>query len=248
MFSLGGRVALVTGAGQGMGVGVARTLARRGAAVAVNDLDEQRAGDVADALQAEGLRAVPAVFDVTEAASVADGVSSVEQRLGPVDVLVNNAGVPAAGFPLTSFREMDPELWTRFVDLNLYGVLHCTRAVLEGMCERGWGRIVTVSSEAARQGIPLGISLYGASKAAAIGFMRHLAVEVAPTGVTVNAVSLGLMDNVASEWAESVARTVPRKRLGSPDDVGAAVAFLASPEADWITGQVLPVNGGVATT
>jgi NAD(P)-dependent dehydrogenase (short-subunit alcohol dehydrogenase family) len=143
---------------------------------------------------------------------------------------------------------MDPELWTRFVDLNLYGVLHCTRAVLEPMCEQGWGRIITVSSEAGRIGIPLGVSLYGASKAAAIGFMRHLAVEVASTGVTVNAVSLGLMDNVPGEWAESVARTVPRKRLGSPDDVGAAVAFLASPEADWITGQVLPVNGGVATT
>jgi NAD(P)-dependent dehydrogenase (short-subunit alcohol dehydrogenase family) len=247
MFSLEGKVALVTGAGQGMGTGVARALAVQGAAVAVNDLDEARAAEAAAVLTADGLQAVAAPFDVSDGESVAAGVAAVEAALGPVDVLVNNAGVPAAGFPLTPFREMDPELWTRFVDLNLYGVLHCTRAVLEGMCERGWGRIITVSSEAGRMGIPIGVSLYGASKAAAIGFQRHLAVEVASTGVTVNAVSLGLMDNVPGDFADKIARTVPRKRLGSPDDVGAAVAFLASPEADWITGQVLPVNGGVNT-
>jgi NAD(P)-dependent dehydrogenase (short-subunit alcohol dehydrogenase family) len=248
MFSLEGKVALVTGAGQGMGTGVARALAVQGAAVAVNDLDEARAGEAAEALAADGLRAVPAAFDVTDAAAVSAGIAAVEAELGPVDVLVNNAGVPAAGFPLTPFKDMDPDLWTRFIDLNLYGVLHCTRAVLEGMCERGWGRIITVSSEAGRIGIPIGVSLYGAGKAAAVGFQRHLAVEVAAHGVTVNAVSLGLMDNVPGDFADKIARTVPRKRLGSPADVGAAVAFLASPEADWITGQVLPLNGGVATT
>lgn len=246
MFGLDGRVALVTGAGQGVGRGVAAALAEQGAAVAVNDLDPSRAEEAAAALAAAGARAVAAPFDVTDAEAVATGVGAAADALGPVDVLVNNAGVPAAGFPQVSFREMDPELWSRFVDLNLYGVLHCTRAVLEPMCERGWGRVVTISSEAHRTGLDIGVSLYGAAKAGAIGFLRHLAVEVAPTGVTVNALSLGLMDNVAGEWADAVARTVPRRRLGSPADVGAAVCFLASDEAGWITGQVLPVNGGVA--
>lgn len=246
MFELDGRVALVTGAGQGVGRGIAEALAEQGAAVAVNDLDPSRAEEAAAALVARGASAVAAPFDVTDAEAVAVGAGAVADALGPVDVLVNNAGVPAAGFPQVSFREMDPALWSRFVDLNLYGVLHCTRAVLEPMCERGWGRVVTISSEAHRAGLDIGVSLYGAAKAGAIGFLRHLAVEVAPTGVTVNALSLGLMDNVAGEWADAVARTVPRRRLGSPADVGAAVCFLASDEAGWITGQVLPVNGGVA--
>jgi 3-oxoacyl-[acyl-carrier protein] reductase len=247
MFDLSGRVALVTGAGQGVGAGIAAALAGQGAAVAVNDLEAARAEEVAAQITAAGGTAVSAPFDVTDGDAVAAGVAAVVDTIGPVQVLVNNAGVPAAGFPLTPFREMDPELWDRFVDLNLYGVLHCTRAVLEPMCEAGWGRIITVSSEAGRVGINLGVSIYGASKAAALGFMRHLAVEVAPTGVTVNAVSLGLMDNVPGEWAEAVARTVPRRRLGSPQDVGAAIAYLASDEADWVTGQVLPVNGGSST-
>jgi NAD(P)-dependent dehydrogenase (short-subunit alcohol dehydrogenase family) len=247
MFDLVGRVALVTGAGQGVGAGIARTLAAQGAAVAVNDLEAERAAAVVEEIERAGGRAVAAVFDVTDADAVARGVAAVAAELGPVDVLVNNAGVPAAGFPLLPFRELDPALWDRFVDLNLYGVLHCTRAVLEPMCETGWGRIITISSEAGRVGIKLGVSLYGASKAAALGFMRHLALEVASSGVTVNSVSLGLMDNVPQDFTEAIARTVPRKRLGSPEDVGAAVAFLASDEADWVTGQVLPVNGGSAT-
>ena len=240
MFDLTGRTALVTGAGQGVGAGIASALAAAGATVAVNDLVPERAAAVAEAL---GGGAVAAPFDVTDLEAVRAGVHAV----GPVDVLVNNAGIPAAGFPQVSFRESDPALWPRFVDLNLYGVLHCTHAVLGGMCDRGRGRVVTISSEAGRLGLGIGVSLYGAAKAGAVGLMRHLAVEVAPSGVTVNCLSLGLMDNVAGEWADAVAARVPRRRLGSPADVGAAVVFLASDEADWITGQVLPVNGGAIT-
>ena len=244
MFDLTGRVALVTGAGQGVGTGIAASLAAAGAAVAVNDLVPERASAVAGTL---GDGAVAVAFDVTDLDAVRAGVAEVERALGPVDVLVNNAGIPAAGFPQVTFAESDPALWRRFVDLNLYGVLNCTHAVVGGMCERGRGRIVTISSEAGRLGLGIGVSLYGAAKAGAGGLMRHLAVEVAPSGVTANCLSLGLMDNVPGEWAEAMARRVPRGRLGSPADVGAAVVFLASDEAGWITGQVLPVNGGTAT-
>jgi NAD(P)-dependent dehydrogenase (short-subunit alcohol dehydrogenase family) len=240
VFDLTGRTALVTGAGQGVGEGIAAALVRAGAAVAVNDLVPERASAVA----AEIDRAVAVPFDVTDLAAVEAGVRAVEETLGPIDVLVNNAGIPAAGFPQVPFRDSDPGLWRRFVDLNLYGVLNCTHAVVGGMCDRGRGRVVTISSEAGRTGLGIGVSLYGAAKAGAVGLMRHLAVEVAPSGVTVNCLSLGLMDNVAGEWAGAMAARVPRRRLGSPADVGAAVVFLASDEAEWITGQVLPVNGG----
>jgi NAD(P)-dependent dehydrogenase (short-subunit alcohol dehydrogenase family) len=244
VFDLAGRVALVTGAGQGVGSGIASSLAAAGATVAVNDLVRDRAVAVADAL---GGGAVAVPFDVTDLEAVRAGVAEVARALGPVDVLVNNAGIPTAGFPQVAFRESDPALWRRFVDLNLYGVLNCTHTVVGGMCDRGWGRIVTISSEAGRLGLGIGVSLYGAAKAGAVGLMRHLAVEVAPSGVTANCLSLGLMDNVPGEWAEAMARRVPRRRLGSPADAGAAAVFLASDEAGWITGQVLPVNGGTAT-
>jgi 3-oxoacyl-[acyl-carrier protein] reductase len=244
MFDLSGRTALVTGAGQGVGSGIAVALSAAGAAVAVNDVVPERADAGAAALPG---RTVAVPFDVTDLGAVRTGVQRVEEALGPIDVLVNNAGIPTAGFPQTSFRDSDPALWARFVDLNLYGVLNCTHAVLGGMCDRGRGRIITISSEAGRTGLGIGVSLYGAAKAGAVGLMRHLAVEVAPAGVTVNCLSLGLMDNVAGEWADAMAARVPRRRLGSPADIGAAVVFLASDEADWITGQVLPVNGGTLT-
>jgi 3-oxoacyl-[acyl-carrier protein] reductase len=140
---------------------------------------------------------------------------------------------------------MDPAEWARFVDLNLYGVLHCTRAVLDGMIERGFGRIVTISSGAGQTGLAIGVSLYGAAKAGAMGFSRHLALEVAGTGVTVNTVSLGLMSNAAdAEATKALAASIPCKRLGAPEDVAAAVLYLASDEASWVTGQILGVNGG----
>ncbi len=235
-----GRVALVTGAGQGVGAGIAAALASAGCRVLVNDLVPDRASEVASSL---GGAAEPLPFDVTDHSAV----SAAFATAGPVDVLVNNAGIPVDGFPQTPFASSDPAVWRRFVDLNLYGVMNCTHVALPGMIERGWGRVITISSEAGRHGLDIGVSLYGAAKAGALGLMRHVAVEVAPFGVTVNSVSLGLIAGRESEWADRVARTVPRRRLGTPNDVGAAVAFLASDAADWITGQVLPVNGGAYT-
>lgn len=246
MFDLTGRVALVTGAGQNIGAGIARLLAGRGAKVAVNDLLEDRARAAAEAIVEAGGQALAVAFDVTEPESVRAGVARVEAELGPVDVLVNNAGVPAnMTADLKKFQDLDPKGWAKYVDLNLYGVLHCCKAVLDGMVARGFGRIVTISSGAGQTGIPLGVSVYGAGKAGAIGFSRHLAVEVARQGVTVNTVALGLMDNVGDEAAVAhLAQTVPVGRCGSAEDVGAAVIYLASDEASWVTGQTLGVNGG----
>jgi NAD(P)-dependent dehydrogenase (short-subunit alcohol dehydrogenase family) len=244
MFDLTGRVALVTGAGQGVGSGIALTLARQGATVAVNDLFADRAEATVATIVAEGHRGVAAPFDVTGYDAVVAGCAQIAQEVGPVDILVNNAGIPTAGFPTVPFKDSDPATWARFIELNLFGVLNCTHAVVAGMCDRGWGRIVTISSEAARLGMAINVSVYGASKAGALGLMRHLAVEVAPAGVTVNSITLGGMDNIGAEWAERAAMGIPRRRLGSGIDAGAAVVYFASEEADWVTGQVLPVNGG----
>ncbi len=239
-FDLSGRQALVTGGGQGVGEGIVRALAAHGATVAVNDLHADRAATVADTVPG----ATVAAFDVTDGDAVAEGVAAV----GPVDILVNNAGVPE-GMGVGPFAEMDPSEWAKYVDLNLYGVLHCCHAVLGGMRDRGWGRIVTISSGAGVTGINLGVSLYGASKGGAIAFMRHLAAENARAGITANCLALGLMDNKQNrEVTEHLARSVPVGRLGQPDDVGAAVVYLASEEAAWLTAQTINLDGGSLPT
>jgi NAD(P)-dependent dehydrogenase (short-subunit alcohol dehydrogenase family) len=244
MFDLTGRVALVTGAGQGVGAGIARSLAACGAAVLVNDVAAERAAATSASLRGGGARAVPCVFDVTDPAAIAPALRAAEAAIGPVDVLVNNAGIPADGMTPRPFRDTPPAEWRKLVELNLFGVLHCTRAVLDGMCERRFGRIVTISSEAGRMGLPIGVSLYGAAKAGALGFMRHLAFEVGPFGVTANSVAVGAMDNIPEPFLRPLIAAHPTRRAGSPGDVGAAVAWLASPEAAWVTGQTLVVNGG----
>jgi 3-oxoacyl-[acyl-carrier protein] reductase len=248
VFELTGRVALVTGAGQNQGAGIARALASRGAAVAVNDLVGERAEAVAKEIASRGGRALAVPFDVTDLAAVRAAVARIERELGPIDVLVNNAGVPE-GMGVAQFRQMDPAQWRRYVDLNLYGVVNCCKAVIDGMCERRFGRVITISSGAGQTGLALGVSLYAAGKGGAISFMRHLALETARAGVTANTLSLGLMSNAGNAGVTAaLAQTVPVGRLGTPEDVGAACVYLASDEAAWLTGQTIGLNGGNLTS
>lgn len=246
MFDLGARVALVTGAGQNVGAGIATALAAQGARVAVNDREPERAAATVTAISDGGGTAVEVVFDVTDEGAVGRAVADIETRLGPVDILVNNAGVPMGMRP-EQFVDMASSEWRRYIDLNLYGSLHCAAAVVPGMCERGWGRVIQISSGAGRTGLTIGVSLYGASKSGIEGFVRHLAMEVARTGVTANTIALGLMDNVPEEATAALARSIPVGRLGSPADVAAAVVYVASDEAAWLTGQTISLNGGATT-
>lgn len=242
MFELQGKKALVTGAGRGMGVGIAQALARQGAHVVINDLFPERARDTCMQLQEQGYTATEAAFDVTDYTAV----SSAVERLGDIDILVNNAGIPGVeGMELKPFVDMSPAEWRPQVDLNLYGTLNCTHCVLPGMVSRGWGRVLVVSSDAGRAGSGAGVTIYGSCKAAAVQLVRNLSQEVADNGITVNAIALGPMDNLPKEYEEWMIRGIPVGRMGRADDAGAAAVFLASEESAWITGQLLPVNGGM---
>ena len=246
---LTGRRALVTGAGQGIGRGVARTLAAAGAEVLVNDLVGERAESVAAEIVADGGRATGLAFDVTGWDAVRDAVESA----GPVDVLVNNAGnagkASTHGFEdMKPFAEEDPAAWTGFIAVNLFGVMYATRAVLPGMIERGFGRIVTVVSDSARTG-EAHMAAYAAAKSGATGLIRSVAREVGRHGITANCLALGTMNpsEAPPEEEEQFAWLVKRyaiRRRGLPSDVAGITAFLASDMAEWITGQTIPVNGG----
>lgn len=249
MFDLAGRTALVTGAGQNVGADIARVLAAQGASVAVNDLFDERAKSVADGIVEAGGTAVAAIADVTELDSVRAMVSDVTRQLGPIDILVNNAGVPPnPKWDLRPFTDTSPDSWATWIDINLYGVFHCCHATAPSMAERGWGRIVTIVSDGGRIGEP-NVAVYCAAKAGAIGFNKALAKELAPSGVTVNCVALGTMGppDADPELEAKLARRYPVGRIGRGSDIAPAVLYLASPEAEWVTGQVLPVNGGYTT-
>ena len=249
MFDLTGKVALVTGAGQSIGVGIATTLAEAGAAVAVNDLVAERAEATAALIRQQGGTAFVAPFDVTDYDAVFAAVATIEAELGPVDVLVNNAGIAeGAGAKFFLDDEATPEYWEKWVDLNLYGVMYTCKAIVPGMVERGFGRVVTISSGAGTQGLAIGMSAYAAGKGGAIGFMRHLAMETAKSGVTANSLALGMMENNAERLpAETIPKLNPIGRLGTGRDVGTTVVWLAA-EGSWITGQTILVNGGSTST
>ena len=177
--TLNGRVALVTGAGRSVGLGIARALAAAGAAVAVNDLHPDRAEQAAQDIAPLG--AAPAIaspFDVSDHAAVVDGVAAIGRQIGPVDILVNNAGIPEHG-GAEPFVSSKPESWMPYIELNLLGSMYCIHAVLPAMIERGWGRVIQISSGASSQGLRIGVSVYGASKAGIEGLLRHVAVEAA---------------------------------------------------------------------
>jgi len=251
-FDLSGRVALVTGGGQNLGAGIARALASQGAAVAVNDLVAERAEATAQGIRDGGGAAVAVPFDVTDADAVAAGVAAARRHLGgEIDILVNNAGVPA-GMQVAPFRTLDRAEWKRLIDINLYGSLNCVAEVIEPMVVQHYGRVIQISSGAARHGLKMGVSLYGASKSGVEGFIRHLSQEVAQTGVTANSIALGLMQTLRTldddDATHAIERQIPLGRLGSPADVGWLAVYLASTEAEWMTGQTIELNGGTTTS
>lgn len=245
IFDLHGRVALVTGAGQNVGSGIAQTLAAQGALVLVNDVVAERAAAVVQAVMADGGHAQTLAFDVTDLSAVLDAVGSVER----VDILVNNAGNGGtAPMVLERFIDMDPADWEGPIRVNLYGVMNCCHAVVPGMCERGWGRVITISSGAATAGVNIGVAPYSAGKGGGIAFTRSLALEIAKSGVTANTLAIGLMDLPDPQATARLARTIPIGRTGLPEDIAPACLWLASEEGAWVTAQTIQVNGGSITT
>jgi 2-hydroxycyclohexanecarboxyl-CoA dehydrogenase len=228
---------------------VGAALASDGNSVAVADLRVAAATEAAERIEAGGGQALGVEIDVTDGAAVASAVAQVERELGPVEIVVNNAGWDE----LKPFVETDEEFWDRVIAINFKGCLHTTHAVLPGMVERGFGRVVNIASDAGRVGSSME-SVYSGAKGGVIAFTKTIARETARAGVTANVVCPGptrtpLLEQMVAEGGEklvdSLTRAVPMRRLGEPDDIAAAVAYVTSDDAGFITGQTICVDGGM---
>ena len=245
---LQGRVALVTGAGRGIGRATALALAGEGADIVINDINGQAAEVVAQEVRALGRQALAVVADVTNSAQVSAMVQQAVAQFGKLDVLVNNAGYFGADW----FMDTGEEDWDRMINLNLKAVLICCKAALSEMIPRGAGRIVNISSDAGRVGTGAQ-GAYSAAKGGVIAFTKTLAREMARYRINVNTVAPGVVDTDLTQaigarnprLVEGMAKGIPWRRLARPEDIAGAVVFLATDDAEYITGQTLSVNGGL---
>lgn len=242
------RVAVVTGGASGMGEASCHELGRRGYRVAVLDINDQAAQRVADDLRSQGVTALGVGVDVTDRGPVDDAFAKVRSEMGAVAALVTSAGV----FGYCAFGDITPQEWARIIDVNLTGTFHCCQAALPDMVDAGWGRVVMISSSSAQRGTPFAAH-YAASKGAVITLTKSLAREYAAHGITVNNIPPSGIETPMQHQSqaagylppnEQIAANIPLGRLGTGVDIAAAVGFLCSEEAGFITGQVLGVNGG----
>jgi len=251
MRGLKGKVALVTGGGGGIGTAICTRLAEEGCIVGVFDIDEEAAGETASVVTDAGGTAHAVACDITDYAAVTDAAASFEDRAGPIDILVNNAGWDR----FINFLETEPGFWDQVIAINLRGPIHMHHAVLPGMAERRSGAVINVASDAGRVGSS-GEAVYSACKGGLIAFTKTIAREMARSGVRANTVCPGptetaLFQSFLGEGPqgekihEALKRSIPLKRLGQPEDMPGAVAFLASDDAGFITGQTLSVSGGL---
>jgi 2-hydroxycyclohexanecarboxyl-CoA dehydrogenase len=245
---LAGKTAIVTGAAQGIGRAIATRLAAEGAQVAIADIQEDVAAKTAEALRAAGYTAAAVRLDVTRLDSAETAAQQVVRQFGGLDILVNNAGWDK----LEPFVESTPETWDRVIAINFRGVIHCCKAVIARLQERGGGKIVSIASDAGRVG-STGEAVYAGCKGAIIAFSKTLARELARNNINVNVVCPGPTETALLHGVmdgqprvlEAMKRGIPMRRLGQPEDLAGAVAFLASSDADYVTGQVISVSGGL---
>jgi 3-oxoacyl-[acyl-carrier protein] reductase len=245
MQTLDGQVAVITGAGRGIGAGIARVLRAEGARIVVADVDLDAAEAVAAAVSADGEHALAIETDVTSRAAVDAMAAETVARWGRIDILAANAGI----YPHIPLAELDQDRFDQLIAINVRGALFAVQACIPAMTERGYGRIVLTSSITGSIVGQPGYAHYGASKAAMLGFMRSAALEVADAGITVNAVLPGNIatpgfNDLGPEHEAAMLAAIPLGVFGEPEDVGWPVRFLASPEARYITGQTLVIDGG----
>ena len=246
MKDLSGRVAVVTGAASGVGLGIAEVLAGEGARVVLVDVDSAAGERAAEALRAAGHEALAMQADVVDGSSLAARGADVLERYGRIDILAANAGIYHPPVALHAMRDSD---WDRIMDINVKGVVHSIQACLPAMRQGGYGRIVLTSSiTGPLVGAP-SLSHYAASKAALLGLMRSAALELADDGITINAVMPGNVrtpgiEAFGAEFVQGMVDSIPLKRLAEPADVGWAVRYLASEEAGYVTGQTIVIDGG----